>query len=96
MADLIERLKRPGTWARHADDIIASSATEELIRDDAPFEAAAEIERLRAKLAEAEKVIEPFANVLTAPDLDPCASIGDVITVGHLRAAAEWMEKGDE
>jgi len=45
--DLIERLKRPGTWARHADDIIASSATEELIRDNAPFEAAAEIERLQ-------------------------------------------------
>ncbi|WP_421930188.1 hypothetical protein [Nitratireductor rhodophyticola] len=58
--------------------------------------AAAEIERLRAKLVDAEKVIAPFANVLTAPDLDPCASIGDVITVGHLRAAAEWMEKGDE
>ena len=138
--DLIERLKRPGTWARHADDIIASSATEELIRDDAPFEAAAEIERLRAKLAATERVLVTIRSnyetaqgnwnltldraeaaekrlaeakqIINAADEIRSAqksymadrgneakgkAVGAASTAyDNLRAAAEWMEKGDE
>ena len=84
--DLIERLREGRTTGT---DLRWTVTPEHL-------EAAAEIERLRAKLASAKEVIEPFAAVLTAPDLDPNALLGEVITVGHLRAAAEWMEKGDE
>lgn len=62
-------------------------------------EAAAEIERLRAKLASAKEVIAPFATACrccTAGCDRDDRIVNAVVTVGHLRAAAEWMEKGDE
>ncbi len=53
-------------------------------------------EAAEKRLAEAEKVIEPFARIARIWAFDP--SEGDAISVRgtHLRAAAEWMEKGDE
>lgn len=50
---VVERLRAPGTWARHSDSLVASSAAETLIRDDAPFEAASLIQSLSSQLAEA-------------------------------------------
>ena len=92
MADLIERLREYGCRSeceRHED------------RD----EAAAEIEKLRAKLAEAEKVIAPFgSHALDWSEYDDSESLIEAwaegpdelpLKVGHLRAAAEWMEKGE-
>lgn len=71
-----------GPWVRHADHV-------------------AEIERLRAKLAEAEKVIEPFNDMAKhhaadAPEWRDHHAVHAMVLVGHLRAAAEWMEKGDD
>src|SRR5690606_14555949 len=54
-AGLIERLRKPGTWARHGDDIIASDAKEELVRDDAPFEAATALRTLLERNKELER-----------------------------------------
>ena len=42
---LIDRLREPSMWARH-DSLVASSAVEELIVDDAPFKAADALEKL--------------------------------------------------
>ncbi|WP_421930063.1 hypothetical protein [Nitratireductor rhodophyticola] len=111
--DLIERLHLRAS-------VNAFSTGDPLCR-----EAKAEIERLRAKLAdvkaiessadywakraeaaekrlaEAEKVIAPFASEakrrgLTQSEWGQSHGHGLWMAFAHLRAAAEWMEKGDE
>ena len=58
----------------------------------------AEIERLRAKLASAKEVIAPFAERYREAMRVKAAkhAVSTNAKVSDLRAAAEWMEKGDE
>ncbi len=58
---------------------------------DMMLEAAAEIERLRARLAEAEKDVNEFLS-----RLGPRWFLEQNWFPESKRAAAEWMEKGDE
>ncbi|MVA98885.1 hypothetical protein GN330_16680 [Nitratireductor sp. CAU 1489] len=95
--DLVERLRTMTAMINMGEKVSMVYETELRHR------AAAEIERLRAKLAEARVVIEPFAR--RAGKLDGHWREGDTnwspaygytaITIGHLRAAAEWMGDGD-
>lgn len=53
-------------------------------------------ERLRARLAEAEKVIKPFVEILECADYSKFSNEYDIdeatVNLGDLRAAAKWME----
>ena len=54
--------------------------------------AAAEITRLRARLAEAEKVIKPFADLSAVFSKQDADELWCFMRLLHLRAAARWME----
>ncbi|MCV0395419.1 MAG: hypothetical protein K5872_21985 [Rhizobiaceae bacterium] len=66
VAGVVERLQKPGTWARHDEDLIASSATESLVRDDAPFEAASLLTAQAAELAAVKRERDNLQAALTA------------------------------
>lgn len=98
MSDLVERLLSEKTV--NLGDIVAVRALLEQCSETAG-EAAAEILRLREQVAEAEKVMEPFASV---SDLVECLSDDDTFelmfdgylldrfTLADFRAARRWME----
>ena len=103
MSDLVERLLSEKTV--NLGDIVAVRALLEQCSETAG-EAAAEILRLRERLAEAEKVMEPFAGVADTEDEvgrnDPeddrvwvvqayGCQLAD-LTVEDFRAARRWME----
>lgn len=51
-----------------------------------------EITRLRARLAEAEKVIKPFADLSAVFSKHDADELWCYVRLLHLRAAARWME----
>ena len=63
--ELVKRLQRPGTWAFCKDDLIASSAVETLVREDAPFQAADALTALAAENERLREALKRFANVPT-------------------------------
>ncbi|MBN8241920.1 hypothetical protein JF546_02710 [Nitratireductor aquimarinus] len=83
--DLIERLRARGKVKDFQPGLLVC------------IEAAAEIERLRAKLASAKEVIAPFSDRLQQlPWVLLQRGLSAPVSIAALRAAAEWMEKGDE
>ncbi|MBN7755446.1 hypothetical protein JYP46_01300 [Nitratireductor aquimarinus] len=134
--DLIERLRRMAK-AKAVQDYDAGRKPPAYGHESEPeWQAAAEIERLRAKLVEvkrltdglndevqfmrnvakenrnrteaaekrlasAKEVIAPFSDMAKhhaadAPEWRDHHAVHAMVLVGHLRATAEWMEKGDE
>lgn len=61
--------------------------------DSESRDAAAEIERLRARLAEAEKVIKPFADLSAVFSKQDADELWCFMRLLHLRAAAQWMKE---
>lgn len=95
--DLIERLRNTSNMINMGEKI--SWGQDTALMD----EAAAEIERLCAKLAFAKEVIAPFAECGRSHTdehgwIDGFGNerLCNWIGPSDLRAAAEWMEKGDE
>lgn len=102
MADLIERLRDPHLWRRDELEYI----------DPLAKEAAAEIERLNAKLAEANRMLALVPGALnsffsagieerengSARRQEKLMTDGETLVseIRHFLASAEWMEKGDE
>lgn len=85
--DIVERLKKR-TERRWCGEVQGA----EDFPDDDCHEAAAEINRLRTRLYEAEKVIKPFADEVDCyTPIIPDHYVTSV-TLGDLRAAAKWME----
>lgn len=72
MSDIVERLLRASPGCPCGGDPVAVRKTcPQYSRCTANADAADEIERLRARLAEAEKVIEPFAEIGKLIDKEP-------------------------
>lgn len=85
---LVEQLRAPGTWARHAEHFVASSAEETLTRDDAPFHAADTLEAQAARIAVLEAERNKFRSLveLAHPTMIACG--------WHLAMAAEPQGDG--
>lgn len=84
MSDIVERLRSHKAYNAFTDGPLV-------------IEAADEIERLRSRLAEAEKVIEPFARAAACagtawPDNGLPSHVVGLVNLGHLRAARAWKE----
>ncbi|WP_127524011.1 hypothetical protein [Mesorhizobium sp. Z1-4] len=66
---VVKALRKPGTWARCDDALIASSAVETLVRDDTPFKAADLITALADENKALREGLRPFSEALSRYDL---------------------------
>jgi hypothetical protein len=97
MSDIVERLRtRQAEWC---ENMTVAPADHEAL------EAADEIERLRKQVAQAAKVMKPFAEMrelygANERETVACKTLSNrnekFLEVRHLTAAKEWMEAGNE